>query len=159
MRRSIGVIVATALLIAITAPVATGAGSTWHRNNYNSGHERLQCSGATVWTCTYDNVREAGVEFNAKALGTFKGTAQEAAWCPDWSAVVCAHATSIVVGATIYGTNSGTPATHWQELIFTDGDGVAPMYQYFVGPQFEAVCPWYQTYAQALANDFECLFP
>ncbi|NJD27691.1 MAG: hypothetical protein FIA92_05285 [Chloroflexi bacterium] len=159
MRRSMVLVAVAIVLVAVSAPAAAGSGSTWHRNNYGSGHERFHCADGNVWQCTYDNVREPDMTWNPKSMGLFNGTAQDAAWCPGWARAVCDHATTIVVGATTYGLNEPGAFTWWEEVIFTDGDGVAPMYRYYIGPQFEAMCPWYATWSDALANDFECIWP
>ncbi|HET9681400.1 MAG TPA: hypothetical protein VFP19_05115 [Candidatus Limnocylindrales bacterium] len=155
MRRIIPVIVAGLLVAAFAAPASAGT-STWHRDNYGGGHERLVCSATSgVWQCRYDSLPISQND-QGTGDGQFRGTVSTTAWCPDWAGVVCEHATRFVVGAMIYGQN----LTIWQELIFTDGDGVAPMYMYLVGPgePFPAICPWYPTWTQAQANSYECFF-
>ncbi len=157
MRRIVPVLVAGLLVAAFAAPAGATTTSTWHRDNYG-GHERLVCSATgAVWQCRYDSLPIAQND-QGYGDGQFRGTVAEAAdaWCPnDWAALVCQHATQYVVGATIYGQS----ITEWEELIFTDSsEGLAPMYMYLIGPKLEGVCPWYPTWTQALAHNYECFF-
>jgi hypothetical protein len=159
MRRIVSVVAAALLLGALVGPAAGAAtASTWHRDNYGNGHERLICTTTSgVWQCRYDTMPNYPAGFIGNGIGEFTGSAADDAWCPDWAPAVCGHVQGYVVGATVYGRSQ--PVTIWEELIFTDGDGVAPMYMYLVGPGYPAVCPWYQTWDEALANDYECDFP
>jgi hypothetical protein len=160
MRRIVSALGAVLLMAAFTGSAASaGISSTWHRNNNDNGHERLICSATSgVWTCRYDSMPTFGSKSND--IGEFRGSA-EAGWCPEWAADVCNHSTSIVVGETVYSRQA--PFTLWQELIFTDGgDGLAPMYEYLVGPAgspFPLVCPWYPTWDEALDHDYWCYGP
>lgn len=159
MRRMVPVFVAALLVAAFAGSASAESTSTWHRDNYGNGHERLVCTATSgVWTCRYDTLPISQND-QGSAAGQFRGTLTPAddTWCPDWAAIVCQHATRYVVGATIYGQS----ATVWEELIFTDGNGLAPMYMYLVGPAaaFPAVCPWYRTWTEALANSHECFWP
>ena len=162
MRRILPVIAAAALLVAFAAPASSaGIASTWHRDNYGNGHERLICTSTSgVWECRYDsmpNYPERGDRSNG--IGSFTGSEQDAWWCPPWAQEVCDSVERHVVGATVYRQQGNPPVTEWEELIFTDGsDGLAPMYMYLVGPGLEGVCPWYPTWDEALENGHECFF-
>jgi hypothetical protein len=152
------------------SPAAPSAGppgptTTWHRVNgfgLDVGqHERLVCIGGDVWRCTYDKLPEEqlGLDWD-DTTGVFLGSERvlEEAGCPQWAGRVCASAERIVVGSTTYsGAGKGS---WWQELIFTDADGVAPMYQYIAGPGLGegVVCPWYQSFEQA-QDDPGCISP
>jgi len=165
MRRVIPVLFTGLLLVALAAPATSaGVNSTWHRFNPGTPgeHERLVCVGGDVWHCTYGKLPEVKLDLHwDTGRGVFVGTEADLGQvsCPVWAGNgdVCAHAQRIVVGATAY-TGPKT-RTLWQELIFTDGDGVAPMYQYLAGPDIGrgAVCPWYRTFEEAQA-DSECYF-
>jgi hypothetical protein len=165
MRRTFALLVAALLLLAIAVPAASaGKSSTWHRSNYGTAHERLICTGSSgVWHCRYDtlpNYPEQGDRSNT--IGEFNGSSTAAdqanAWCPEWAADVCDHAQQFVVGAQTWIAPDG--ATIWEELILTNGqDGLAPMYMYLVGPLLEAICPWYPTWDEVLANDPQCFLP
>lgn len=168
MRRIVAVLAAVLLVAAFAGPAASaGVSSTWHRSNYGSAHERLVCTNTWgTWHCRYDTVPGFPAGFNENGTGEFNGTDAPnepgMVWCPDWAADVCAHAQQFVVGAQRYqDVGPGHPGglTVWEELILTDGDGLAPMYLYLVGPALNAVCPWYATWPDALANDAECFVP
>jgi len=156
MRRAVAFGAAGLLLMLLVAPVSAGRGSTWHRFNPDGNeHERLICAAGSPWLCTYDKLPEPGLGLNwDTTTGKFMGNEQDT-WCPDdWASEICQHAVTTVVGATSY--NAGF--TWWENLVFTDGDGVAPLYMFIVGPYFSAMCPWYSTWADALANDPDCVF-
>ncbi len=163
MRRIVPVFVAALLLAAFAGPAASAeTSSTWHRDNLGKGHERLVCTATgALWTCRYD-ARPISQNDQGTAGGQFRGTVMESppAFCPmEWAPLVCEKAIRFVVGATIYGQTD----TIWQELIFTnETNGLAPMYQFLVGPKgypFPAICPWYRTWTQALTHEHDCFTP
>ena len=158
MRRAVAFAVAGLLLMLLVAPVSAGRGSTWHRLNPDvAEHERLICAAGSPWLCTYNKLPEPDLHWDT-TTGKFMGNDQ-ATWCPeDWASEICEHAVQTVVGATSYNTAENGSFTWWENLIFTDGDGVAPMYMYVVGPVWSGMCPWYTTWADALANPNACLF-
>lgn len=165
MRRVLSVLAAALLLAAVAAPAAS-AGRSFHWHRFNPGdpgqHERLICTGADIWSCRYDKLPEnqLGLDWNTQT-GRFSGSAtdidQSNAWCPEWVDDLCSsHLDRIVVGSTTYSGPEGT-VTWWEELILTDGDGVAPMYMFLV--PFGVVCPWYETWDEAWTEDPQCVFP
>jgi hypothetical protein len=168
MRRIVALLAAVLLVVAFSAPAAgAGISSTWHRSNYGNAHERLICTNSYgVWRCRYDTVLGVQEELDSGSAGEFNGSDAPnepgSVWCPDWAGDVCSHAEQFVVGAQSYqdlGPGHPGALTEWEELILTDGDGLAPMYMYLVGPSITAVCPWYATWADAVANSYECFFP
>ena len=157
MRRAVAFGAAGLLLMLLVAPVSAGRASTWHRLNSDGDgeHERLMCAAGNPWSCIYDKLPEPSLGLHwDNTTGKFMGNGQET-WCPDeWAAEICQHVVGTVVGATSYSPGF----TWWENLVFTDGDGVAPLYMYVVGPYWEGMCPWYSTWADALANDSACIF-
>jgi hypothetical protein len=127
MRRILPVLVAGLLLAALAAP-ASGAAtpSTWHRDNYGNGHERLICTSTSgVWQCRLDTMPNYPADVRNNDIGELTGSAQDG-WCPEWAGDVCGHVQQIVVGALVFSARQ-SPFTVWDELLFTDGEGVAPM--------------------------------
>ena len=64
MVRRLVLALAALMLLAVTVGPASAqqASGEWHRNNYNSAHERRICREATPsWSCVYDNVPEPGL--------------------------------------------------------------------------------------------------
>lgn len=136
-----------------SAPV-TGLG-VWHRNNYNAGEEQLTCrEGAGSWTCTYEL---------PDATGSFVGQDVTDSWaCPAWfPSPICNKVTTIYRGIFVCcllateQPSAGTPAPVNQEFLITEVDGQAVLQVYWVD---RFVCPWYRTFQDALAHDFNCAF-
>ena len=140
------------------SPGSPASEGTWHRNNYNTGHERLTCREATPsWTCVYDNVSEPGFPPASDTIGRFSGPNVIAKWtCPEWfDASVCDNAVAVYRGNATYTHNGNHPVTFAQEQILTNVDGQEILQQYFVDLFY---CPWYRTWAEALAADYNCTF-
>jgi hypothetical protein len=58
----------------------------------------------------------------------------------------------MVVAGKINFANADGSAFHvWNELIFTTGDGVAPLYVHW--PDFGFACAWYDSFEDAVAAD------
>jgi hypothetical protein len=138
--------------IGSTASPAAQGLQGWHRNNYNSGEERLSCrEGADTWTCTYEV---------PDGTGSFVGQNVTDAWtCPAWFPdAICNNATAVYRGVFLcclnpQGQPSATPTTVNQELVITQVAGQEVMQLYWVD---RFVCPWYRTFEEALAHDFTC---
>lgn len=154
--RMLSVAAAAILGLAAAAPaLATtpgGLASEWHRNNYNTGEEQLFCrESPSSWNCTY-RVPDGS--------GWFSGRNVTASWtCPEWfPAAACDNVTAVYHGRTVYvpdGESPGAAALVTQDYVVTEVDGQAVLQLYWVD---RFVCPWYRTYAEALAADFTCTF-
>lgn len=168
-----GVVLAVGLGIAMRIPpepaaVATPAASQspasnpsaeapsigeWHRNNYNAGEEQLFCQeGADFWTCNYrvDN-----------GTGSFIGQNVTESWtCPGWfPSTICQDVTAVYGGyfevdEPPEGQPSETPDIVAQEYVITEVGGQPVLQLYWVD---RFVCPWYRTFAAAMAADYECV--
>ena len=153
-------LVGSAVAVPPTAP-------TWHRLNpfTDSGlaeHEQLHCLTNRQWVCRYDKAAEPGLNWD-RTIGMFHGRVVDlATWeCPEWlGAEVCGEVTMVVGGTINFANADGSAFRVGNELIFTSGDGVAPLYVHW--PEFEFACAWYETFEDALTADPEmggnCVF-
>jgi hypothetical protein len=150
-----GAVVAVGLAVSVPIAAATpGAmNGAWHRNNYNAGEERLFCREATPsWTCTYQV---------PDATGWFSGRNVTASWtCPEWfPATICDNVTAVYHGVAVYVPTgeppSGPSFKVIQDYVITEVEGRAVLQLSWVD---RFVCPWYRTFEEALANDFNCVF-
>jgi len=149
-------LLAAALVLAIGAAPATGAGfGSWHRNNNNAGHEALQCLEVPAfWSCTYDLTPDT-----ADTQGRFVGRNVTATWtCPTWfPAAVCEDVTSVYRGTAVYNWDDGTSSSVPQEYVLTNQGGREVLYLHWLESVFGPfVCPWYRTFEEALVADFRC---
>jgi hypothetical protein len=155
--RLLTLVVALAAGLAISAPAMAAtpgpAGGEWHRNNYNAGEEKLICREATPsWTCNYQV---------PDGMGWFSGQNVTASWtCPEWfPSTICDNVTAVYHGHAVYvpvgAQVSGPSFRVSQDYVITEVEGQAVLQLYWVD-QF--VCPWYRTYEEALAADFNCVF-
>lgn len=148
-----------ALGLAISAPTVAAApgaapgAAEWHRNNYNAGEEQLFCRELSPsWSCSYQV---------PDGLGWFSGRNVTASWtCPEWfPGTICDNVIAVYRGATEYvpvGRDlSGPSARVTQEYVITEVNGQAVLQLYWVDL---FVCPWYRTFDEALAADFNCVF-
>lgn len=124
----------------------------WHRNNYNAGEEQLICQESIpAWTCEY-RVPDG--------TGLFSGQNVTSSWtCPDWfPRAICDHVTAVYHGNFVVlpadGQYAASPEIVSQDLVVTEVDGQAVLQLYWVD---RFVCPWYRTYEEALAADFNCV--
>jgi hypothetical protein len=138
--------------VAATRDAAPSSGE-WHRNNYNAGEEQLFCLEASPsWTCSYR------VDDGA---GWFSGRNVTDSWtCPAWfPSAICENVTAVYHGLAVYvptGSElSGPSGRVSQDYVITDVEGQAVLQLYWVD---RFVCPWYRTFEEALAADFECVF-
>jgi hypothetical protein len=159
LSRPASVAAALVLLVGVVAPAGAASPSPgeWHRNNYNNGHERLTCrEGSNAWSCVYDQLPEEGVPVG-DGTAHFSGPNVVGSWtCPEWfDASVCDHVVAVYRGNATYVSSNGHPVTFAQEQIVTHVDGTEVLQQYFVDLFY---CPWYRTFAEALAHDFNCTF-
>jgi hypothetical protein len=147
---------AVAVGLAVSAPtIAASSGARqgqWHRNNYNQGEEQLVCREATPsWTCNYQV---------PDGTGWFSGPNVSASWtCPEWfPSTICDNVTAVYHGRAVYvpdGASPGPAAVVSQDYVITEVDG-QPVLQLYWVDQF--VCPWYRTFEEALAADYNCVF-
>jgi hypothetical protein len=125
----------------------------WHRNNYNAGEEQLLCrEGTSSWTCDY---------VVPDGSGLFEGQNVTDAWtCPAWfPSTICDNVTAVYHGVLVLFPPGGeTPGPFdrvSQDYVVTDVAGQAVLQLFWVD-QF--VCPWYRTFEEALAADYNCVF-
>lgn len=151
MRRFIALLVSGLLLVVFVTPAAAGNSSSWHRLNPADPpeHERLSCVGSDVVQCRYNKIPAPHLALGwNQRRGLFIGSEVDADACPAELGDLCTHAIRVVSGSSTYSGAGDPTDTFTQDLIFTDGDGVAPLYQYFVG---SFACPWYGSFKAALA--------
>jgi hypothetical protein len=156
--------IATAVVSILLGAVATAASAagptTWHRLNPGDPpeHERYACRAGEVWHCRYDKLpeRDLGFAWN-QTRGVFTGEETTFA-CPAWfSDAPCDAADTVITGVGTFWTYdyslrpTGSFDVDQQLLISDDGT----LWIYWID-QF--VCPWYPTFAEALANDPSCEF-
>jgi hypothetical protein len=155
---AVGGLLAGVLVAAVAfAPAAAVSVGTWHRDNYGTGHERLTCREATQsWTCVYDNVPEPGLSAS-DTIAHFSGPNVIASWtCPTWfDGSVCENVVAVYRGNATYTASGNHPVTFAQEQIVTYVEGREILQQYFVDQFY---CPWYRTWAEAVAADYNCTF-
>jgi len=151
--------VAVALGLTMLAPTwaatpgsASGFGE-WHRNNYNAGEETLVCLEASPsWACNYQV---------PDGSGWFSGRNVTASWtCPEWfTSAICDNVIAVYHGTAVYvpagSALSGPSARVIQDYVLTEVGGTAVLQLYWVD---RFVCPWYRTFEEALAADFNCVF-
>jgi hypothetical protein len=154
---TLAVAVAGGLAISAPAVAATPAAAAsfgeWHRNNYNAGEEKLVCVELSPsWTCNYQV---------PDGSGWFSGQNVTDSWtCPGWfPRAICDSVTAVYHGVVVYvpvGSElSGPSARVSQDYVITEVEGQAVLQLYWVD---RFVCPWYRTFEEALAADFECVF-
>ena len=152
-------VIAALMLVAVAAGPASARASSgeWHRNNYGNGHERLICREATPsWSCVYSNVPEPGLSASDTAAH-FTGPNVTDSWsCPTWlDASVCDNVIAVYRGVATYTSSGNHPVTFRQEYVVTDVGGQEILQQYFVDLFY---CPWFRTWEEALAADYNCTF-
>src|SRR5262245_53062587 len=155
--RMIAVAGAMAVVLGSSVPaLAATPGShqsEWHRNNYNAGHEVLTCrEGAQSWTCHYLSDVPTG-----DTDGWFSGRNITDSWtCPEWfPGEICDNVTAVYGGVAVYTPDGERSATIRQNYVVTDEGGQPVLRLYWVD---RFVCPWYRTFEEALAADFNCVF-
>jgi hypothetical protein len=153
---------AAALLFVLAMTSATLAGTTpmgWHRLNVHNDpaeHERFGCLAADVWRCRYDKLPGPGLAWD-QTRGTFWGVETTSAWiCPTWFPTeACDAADTVVSGVTTFvqPRHGGTSEFDQQLLVGDDGR----LWIYWTDL---FVCPWYPTFAEAVADESEgfCTF-
>lgn len=146
------------LILALPASAAPPHLETWHRLNpfTDEGppeHERLQCLPGVQWVCRYDKVPEPELGFNwDRNIGMFHGRDVTASWeCPEWfPEEICGGTEQVIGGVIVFNAAAGGGALRTgYELIFTSGDGIAPLYIHW--PDGGFVCAWYGSLADAIA--------
>jgi hypothetical protein len=168
-RRARSIIIALFGLLVLVAPTSAAPPhvETWHRLNpatedVAAEHERLQCLPNLQWVCRYDKVPEPDLHWD-RTIGMFHGRDFEftEADCPAWFPTeVCEAAEQVIVGWITYVDDEDGPFKTGHALIFTDGVDVAPLYVYWFDLGF--VCPWYETFEDAVAANptggQDCIF-
>jgi hypothetical protein len=132
---------------------------TWHRLNpfTDSGmpeHEQLRCLTNRQWVCRYDKAPEPQLGFTwDRTIGMFHGRELDLdSWdCAEWLGEVCDEATMVVAGQINFANANRFAFQVWNELIFTSGDGLAPLYVHW--PDFGFACAWYGSLEDAMAAD------
>ncbi len=152
------------IVLAGTVGAATST-QTWHRINVHSDppeHERFGCLVAgEAWRCRYDKLPEPTLGFAwDQTRGSFSGTDTTSDWtCPGWFPSEACEAADLVISgeAVFYQPKASGSFTNEQQLLVGD-DG--SLWIYWIQPIGEFVCPWYPTFADALANESEsfCTF-
>lgn len=158
------------LLLAGPALAAPPHLETWHRLNPETEdsaaeHERLQCLPGLQWVCRYDKLPEPELELNwDRTIGMFHG--RDFAFtqddCPPWFPTeICEAAERVIAGSITYVQDEGGAFRTGHALIFTDGVEVAPLYIYWFDLEF--VCPWYESFEDAVAAnptfaEMDCIF-
>jgi hypothetical protein len=151
-------VLAASAVIAMSLPAVAAANSApafgeWHRNNYNAGEEQLFCrESAPSWTCRYDV---------PDGTGWFTGRNVTSSWtCPEWFPdTICDNVTAVYEGTAVYLPSDRLASDHSfmvpEAYVVTEVEGTPVLQLYWVD---RFVCPWYRTYDEALAHDFECVF-
>ena len=156
--QAVTTVVAVLILLAVAVgPASAATLGEWHRNDYGTGHERLICREAMPsWSCVYDNVPEPGVP-GSDFVGHFTGRNVTDSWvCPTWfDASVCDNVVAVYRGVATYTSPTNHPVTVRQEYVVTNVDGQEIMQQYWVDMFY---CPWFRTWEEALAADYNCTF-
>ena len=156
----------TATAAAVALVVATPAvpadvlpqNSAWNRldmdhSNPAPEHERLSCSRGLTWTCHYDKVPESALAFWWDTTsGEFTGTDVTRSWdCPPWfPASICTNVTRVVAGTMRIARADGITFSGPFDLVFARAGSDAPVLHVY-WPVFGFTCPWYRTFAEALA--------
>jgi hypothetical protein len=146
-------------LLFLAAPVSAAPPhlEAWHRLNPFTAdvapeHEQLRCLPGVTWVCRYDKVPEPELGFNwDRTIAMFHGSDITAdAVCPDWFPTeICEGTEQVIAGVSNFRVDGGGAFRTGQALVFTDGVGIAPLYVYWV--DFGFVCPWYGSFADAIA--------
>lgn len=115
-------------------------------------HESLACGGFIIWRCFYFKIPEPALNFYWNTnRGFFQGTDVTDGWtCPAWfPAGICGNIVQVVHGTIVF-VDPGVhpPFSVVADLIVSGAGSSRKLSFYWVG-QF--VCPWFRTFAQALA--------
>jgi hypothetical protein len=159
-RRARTIFLALFALLLSAAPVSAAPPhlETWHRlnpdtENVAAEHERLQCLPGVQWVCRYDKVPDPGYHWD-RTIAMFHGRdITDIAECPTpdepwFPQEICDGATQVIAGTAHFSVADGGAFRTGQALIFTDGDGLAPLYIYWF--DFGFICPWYVTFQDAV---------
>jgi hypothetical protein len=122
------------------------------RSNPAPEHESLACGGFIDWRCTYFKIPEPALNFYwNRNRGSFQGTDVTDSWaCPGWFPDgICGNVVQVVHGTIVFvNPRVHPPFTVVADLIVSGTGSSQKLSFYWVG-QF--VCPWFRTFAQALA--------
>jgi hypothetical protein len=144
-------------LLLLAAPVSAAPPhlEVWHRlntdpTNVAPEHEQLQCLPGLQWVCRYDKVPEPERGFHwDRTIAMFHGRDITAdAECPGWFPTeICEGTEQVIAGVANFRIDGGGAFRAGHALFFTDGDGLAPLYVYWIDSH---VCPWYGSFGDAL---------
>ena len=104
------------------------------------------------WTCNYQV---------PDGTGWFTGENVTDSWaCPGWfPSAICDNVIAVYHGRAMYlppeGESPQSSDVISQDYVITDVNGQAVLQLYWVD---RFVCPWYRTFEEALAADFDCVF-
>lgn len=144
------------LVLAAPAMAAPPQLQTWHRLNPAAGdvapeHERLQClPGPVTWVCRYDKLPGADLHWD-RTIAMFQGRDITDVWeCPEFfDPAVCEATVQVIGGVAHYSLAGGGAFRTGHELVFTDAEGIAPLWIHWTDAGF--ACPWYGTFEEAQA--------
>jgi hypothetical protein len=154
--RILGTLLALMSVAAFALPVSASATpSTWHRLNPGVSsppeHERLICVTTTLDRCRYDKLPHPALGFQwNRTSGVFIGSDASSSWtCPDWfPASICGNLERVSTGTGTFFPQGGSSFSVGQDLIVTELAGQSVLYVHW-HDQF--VCPWFETFDDALA--------
>jgi len=146
----------------MSAPLSGG----WDRLSLDQSHpapehELLDCvqnngaqagASAATWFCHYSKLPEPTLNFYWNAnQGFFSGQDVTATWsCPSWFPTgICPNVVQVVEGTmTFFQPSLHPPFQVLEDLVVTQSSSGQRLFVYWVN-QFE--CPWFRTFAEALA--------
>jgi hypothetical protein len=115
-------------------------------------HESLACGGFIVWNCVYFKIPEPALNFYWNTnKGYFQGSDITANWaCPAWfPAGICGNVTQVVHGTIVFVDPGVHPPLSVLADLIVSGTGSSRKLNFYWVGRF--VCPWFRTFAQALA--------
>ena len=168
-RRASSILFALVGVLVLVGPTSAAPpqAETWHRLNPATDeeipeHEVLTCLPGVQWTCRYDKQPEEGLHWD-RTIGVFHGrdigfTEED---CPEFFPTEICEGIELAIGGWItFALDDGGSLKTGQALLFTDGEGIAPLYVYWFN--FGFVCPWYGSFEDALAAnpdaELDCIF-
>jgi hypothetical protein len=160
-------VLVTCGLAALSAGGASASGSPlsgeWHRLSVDRSHpapehELLRCvensgSSSDPWFCRYSKAPEPTLNFTwNNNYGFLLGRDITSSWsCPAWFPVgICSNVLSVVEGTMTFvdpDTNQ-PPLLILEDLIVVRSATGQRLYNYWVN---RFVCPWFRTFAEAIA--------
>jgi hypothetical protein len=155
---------ALGLAVPASADMAAPLAGEWSRlsadqSNPAPEHELLRCienegtGSAGTWWCRYSKQPEPGLKFYwNNRQGFFSGTDVTATWsCPAWFPnTICANVVQVVEGTmTFVQPSDGFELSVNEDFIVTQEGTAQKMYAFWIDYGF--YCPWFRTFADAVA--------